>query len=392
MNIKNLKLNSKKLKALLGAVIITTNLSSCGYRIVKDDPKESTNYISLEVTTLENTKEIVVNNKIISVEDIRLADKKTKKIIEKLDGVIIDNKIVNIDNPIMIKFTKGITSVLLNNEIIPLDEFILINIKDNSEITNINYIINNQELVEFKETEDKEETKEEETKEEVPEEVYEELTEEKFNELVEETYKMFQNEGIAVEKNNVRDFVLMSNLDKIAEDNKDIINKIIGNRNIDEVFGNGFMIISSVMTENNRRYCEGKPMNENISAEKIIFDKAERKKYSEIEKRLINISKIDSNEQFNDEINKILMDMLNSQSQLFTLEAGTGYNVTYFLMHYVRLNYSSRLNEQNKSLLKYFVSFAEDSVEEQQNSKSTAYYLELSDILNTCEKAKTKTK
>ena len=84
---KNLKINSQKIKALIGSMILVTNLSACS--IVKND----TSVNSTKAT--EATREIeylLIDTKLVPVSNISLMDS-NKNIITKIDWVIIDNEI-----------------------------------------------------------------------------------------------------------------------------------------------------------------------------------------------------------------------------------------------------------------------------------------------------------
>ena len=108
---KNLKINEQKIKAMIGSMILVTNLSACS--IVKNNtPVDSTK-------ATEATREIeylLIDTKLVPVSNISLMDS-NKNIITKIDGVIIDNEIKNITNPIEIMFTDNISGIIINNQI-----------------------------------------------------------------------------------------------------------------------------------------------------------------------------------------------------------------------------------------------------------------------------------
>ena len=81
----NLKINKESVKKLISAVLITTSLSNLTGCTFGSDKEETTD-------NKESLQQVVVDNKIISVSDLRLKNKDNNQVIEDIDAVLIGNK------------------------------------------------------------------------------------------------------------------------------------------------------------------------------------------------------------------------------------------------------------------------------------------------------------
>lgn len=393
---KNLKINKDGVKKLISAVLITTSLSNLtGCSFERNDTEKNTDNESLQ--------NVVVDNKIISIADLRLKDTKTNEIIENIDAILIGNKLEKEFDLINIIFNSSVESILINDELVSVDRLKLVNSKTNQEIDTIDYALVEDELIpikdyinrnsninsdsEYRFSSSKEETVAE-------EEEYEELTTEKFNALVAEIYKKYSEIGLDVSKEDVIDYMMMVNIDKLATDNNELISVIIGDRNVDEIVLNAFNVYSAIMTENNDRYCaKNLGWDSVILINDTIFDNKERDTVKKIENRVKEIVEAkDSKEEFNRLLNRLLMDMLDAKKEEFNMESGAGYSVVTILMNFIRINFTSLLDSANGELIKYFIVYAGDGVEYEENSRSTAYYRGIYNLMTDCNKSKTLSK
>lgn len=379
---KNLKINKESLAKIVSAVLITTsltNLTGCSFGEKKD-----------ELNTSNESLQVVSDNKMISIADLRLKDTKTNKIIDNIDAILIGNKLEREFDLINIIFNSSVESILIGDELVPIDRLKLVNSKTNQEINTIDYVLVGDELVPIKDyvncngtttnpiIENKDDN-------------YEELTTEKFNTLVDEVYKKYSEIGLDVSKEDVIDYMILVNIDKLAIDNNELINTIIGDRNVDVVVLNAFNVYSAIMTENNNRYCaKNLGWDSLILVDDTIFDSKEKETVKKIENRVKEIFEAkDNKEEFNILLNKLLMDMLDATKEEFNMESGAGYSVTTILLNFIRINFTSTLDEVNGDLIKYFVSFADDEAKYVENSRSTAYYRGIYNLMTECNKSKT---
>ncbi len=374
---KNLKINKERISALAGAIILVTNLTGCS-PTSKTNTESMKTYVSEDsiISNNGNIKYLVVKDdnkeKLVPIENLRLADK-DNKIIERLDGVIVDNQIMNIQNPVEVIFNNEIEKVLIGYEIVSTSELKLVDYASNKEITNIvGMYNNNNEFVEY----DKK-TNNNTADDNKDEEEYIELTDEKFYELADKVYNKYKEIGLDVKEEEVIDFLMMVNIDKISKDNKDLVEKIIGDRNSDTVILNMMDVYSAIKTKNDNNYCaKGLGFDSIILVNDTIFDKETRDKTIEFESRIEEIFNAKNDkEKFNELLNKLMMEVLTATEEEFNMENGAGYSIMEILMYFIRSNFTNIMNKENAELIKYFCNYAEDyGTTYYENSRSTAYY------------------
>ena len=380
---KNLKINKIRISALLGAIVLSTNLTACKFNQSNGPEKEL--YVTEDSVLHTNNLQYLVIvedgvEKIVPITTLKLVNNKNE-IIEKVDGVIVNGKIMDIANPVEIKFSLDIEKVVINNELIPVSEFSLVNGETLEKLTNIVGMYANYEYTDLSQNPLFNDNR---------------LTEEKFNELVENIYKKYSDNKLDVSKEEVRDYLLLVNIDKLATDNKELINTIIGDRQYEAVMLSAFSVYSAIATENNNRYCsKGLGYDSIITISDTVFNKDEKETVVNIEKRIreVVLAK-DNNEEFNELFELLLKDMLDAKKDEFNMESGVGYNVMNILFNFVRINLWNDLDETNRELIKYFVTYSSDEDEYKENSMQNAYNKGIYAIMSECvtEQVYTKTK
>ena len=381
---KNLKINSQKIKALIGSMILVTNLSACS--TVKSD----TSVDSAKAT--EATREIeylLIDTKLVPVSNISLMDS-NKNIITKIDGVIIDNEIKNITNPIEIMFTDNISGIIINNQIFKPTEFILVNKETKEELKNIKGAFVNNELIQLTTNNNNEDKN--------TDEEHKILTDEEFYNLVDDIYNKLTKEGLPVTKEEVTKYLMIVNIDQLKEENKELVNTIIGEQDPNEVILDTYSLISRIITENNSRWCaKGLGWDKLLMylAPDAIFSETEKSKTVELGERVRAIVETGRNgdkDKFNELLNKLLMDMIDAKEDNFKLESGNGFNDMYIYINFIRINFLNELDKTNGELIKYFVVFDGDGIEYEQNAKTSEYWSGINYLINECHKSKTLTK
>lgn len=382
---KNLKINSQKIKALIGSMILVTNLSACS--IVNNNSQADT------TKTTETAKVIdylLVDNKLVPVSNISLMDS-NKNIITKIDGVIIDNEIKNITNPIEIMFTDNISGIIINNEIFKVSEFTLVDKNTKEELKNIKGAFINNELIPLNINGDKTNTNDN-------NEEHKILTDEEFYNLVDDIYNKLTKEGLPVTKEEVIKYLMIVNIDQLKEENKELVNTIIGEQDPNEVILDTYSLISRIITENNSRWCaKGLGWDKLLMylAPDAIFSETEKSKTVELGERVRAIVETGRNgdkDKFNELLNKLLMDMIDAKEDNFKLESGNGFNDMYIYINFIRINFLNELDKTNGELIKYFVVFDGDGLEYEQNAKTSEYWSGINYLINECHKSKTLTK
>ena len=382
---KNLKINSQKIKALIGSMILVTNLSACS--IVNNNSQADT------TKTTETAKVIdylLVDNKLVPVSNISLMDS-NKNIITKIDGVIIDNEIKNITNPIEIMFTDNISGIIINNEIFKVSEFTLVDKNTKEELKNIKGAFINNELIPLNINGDKTNTNDN-------NEEHKILTDEEFYNLVDDIYNKLTKEGLPVTKEEVTKYLMIVNIDQLKEENKELVNTIIGDQDPNEVILDTYSLISRIITENNSRWCaKGLGWDKLLMylAPDAIFSETEKSKTVELGERVRAIVETGRNgdkDKFNELLNKLLMEMIDAKEDNFKLESGNGFNDMYIYINFIRINFLNELDKTNGELIKYFVVFDGDGIEYEENAKTSEYWSGINYLINECHKSKTLTK
>lgn len=377
---KNLKINSQKIKALIGSMILVTNLSACS----------NTSVDSAKAT--EATREIeylLIDTKLVPVSNISLMDS-NKNIITKIDGVIIDNEIKNITNPIEIMFTDNISGIIINNQIFKPTEFTLVNKETKEELKNIKGAFVNNELIQLTTNNNNEDKN--------TDEDHKILTDEEFYNLVDDIYNKLTKEGLPVTKEEVTKYLMIVNIDQLKEENKELVNTIIGDQDPNEVILDTYSLISRIITENNSRWCaKGLGWDKLLMylAPDAIFSETEKSKTVELGERVRAIVETGRNgdkDKFNELLNKLLMDMIDAKEDNFKLESGNGFNDMYIYINFIRINFLNELDKTNGELIKYFVVFDGDGLEYEQNAKTSEYWSGINYLINECHKSKTLTK
>lgn len=381
---KNLKINSQKIKALIGSMILVTNLSACS------NVKSDTSVNSTKAT--EATREIeylLIDTKLVPVSNISLMDS-NKNIITKIDGVIIDNEIKNITNPIEIMFTDNISGIIINNQIFKPTEFTLVNKETKEELKNIKGAFVNNELIQLTTNNNNEDKN--------TDEDHKILTDEEFYNLVDDIYNKLTKEGLPVTKEEVTKYLMIVNIDQLKEENKELVNTIIGDQDPNEVILDTYSLISRIITENNSRWCaKGLGWDKLLMylAPDAIFSETEKSKTVELGERVRTIVETGRNgdkDKFNELLNKLLMDMIDAKEDNFKLESGNGFNDMYIYINFIRINFLNELDKTNGELIKYFVVFDGDGIEYEQNAKTSEYWSGINYLINECHKSKTLTK
>ena len=381
---KNLKINSQKIKALIGSMILVTNLSACS--IVNNNSQADSTKATEAAKVIDY---LLVDNKLVPVSNISLMDS-NKNIIAKIDGVIIDNEIKNITNPIEIMFTDNISGIIINNEIFKVSEFTLVDKDTKEELKNIKGAFINNELIQLTTNNNNEDKS--------TDEDHKILTDEEFYNLVDDIYNKLTKEGLPVTKEEVIKYLMIVNIDQLKEENKELVDTIIGEQDPNEVILDTYSLIGRIITENNSRWCaKGLGWDKLLMylAPDAIFSETEKSKTVELGERVRAIVETGRNgdkDKFNELLNKLLMEMIDAKEDNFKLESGNGFNDMYIYINFIRINFLNELDKTNGELIKYFVVFDGDGIEYEQNAKTSEYWSGINYLINECHKSKTLTK
>ena len=388
---KNLKINNEWFKKTISTALVLVTLSNLSGCSVKNN-EETLETEGVTVTT------VIANNRMIKLSDLRLKNLDTKEIVDiaSVEALLIDNKLDREIDLVKIIFDSNVESILVNDEFISVEKLGLFNVVTNQDISKLDYVLDGDDVDHIKDYVSEEEIKEETDKTETVEEEYVELTDEKFYELVDLVYEKYSEIGLDVSKEEVTDYVMFVNVDRIAKDNKELIETIVGDRKIENLELNAFDVYSAVATRNNENYCaKGLGFDSLILVSDTVFDNKDKNEMIKLEGRIKELIEVSSDkEEFNKLLNKLLMEMLNATEEEFNMEYGTGYSAMTILINFVRINFTNILDEANSELIKYFISYAEEyGTSYYENSRSTAYYSGIYNLItDTLSCAKTRTK
>lgn len=369
---KNLKINKNKIKALLGAIVISTNLTACSFKKADTETKQT---YSLENSILENddVQYLYVNDTLIPISDVKLMDK-SNNIIESVDGVLINNEIMNISNPVEIKFSNDIDGVILNNKIIPVTEFTLVNGKTKEEITSIKGVFINNKLVSIDDGHiisvdgiingnSLDET----------------LTTEKFEDLCAERIKAFSDVNLPVNETDVIVYIMGTNSDKLAEDNKELIAQIVGDKSEIEVINDFGKVCAAIAMKNFESFQKDHSSENFIKVSDGIFGEQKNSMIA-VEGYIDKIvPSYNDGGKVNTYVSE-LFDQLNS-GDLSKLDDGVGFAMSTYLMLLDAMDKSSfiTLNEENRDMLAQLIT-------------SEKYVSNIKATFTGCEDVKTRTK
>ena len=141
---KNLKINNEWFKRTVCTTLVLASLgtlSGCSSKNAEVDNED----------VYENSKleKVVSNNRIITINDLKLKNVDTNEIIgiDGIEAILIDNKLVREFNLVKIMFDSSVVSILVNDQFIPVDKLGLFNSVTNQNVDALNYIVIEDELI-----------------------------------------------------------------------------------------------------------------------------------------------------------------------------------------------------------------------------------------------------
>lgn len=226
---------------------------------------------------------------------------------------------------------------------------------------------------------------------------YKVLTTEEFEALTAEVMTTLKKHDIKVSSEDVIKYVMIRNIDKLRQDNNELITTIIGKQNVDEVFADADQVIDAIMTYNLLYFDKHQDTKGFISASLGVFDETQKARVLEIEKRVYEIgANLKDNKKVNELTYKLLKDMINPTNEISELEDGVSYGVQFIDMYMVRATFGTNkygeLNKENADLVKYFVSFAGDGKEYEDNAIVNGNYRNILALLKECAEVKGRSK
>ena len=223
------------------------------------------------------------------------------------------------------------------------------------------------------------------------------LTTEAFEALTTETINTLRNYGLTASDEDIIKYVMIRNIDKLRQDNNELISNIIGEQDPIEVFADADTVIDAIMTYNLLHFAAYQNTDGFISSSVGVFDETQKARALEIERRVFEIGANYKNEEkYNELTYALLRDMIDPSKEISELEDGVSYGVEWINMYMVRSTFGTdryiKLNDTNAEMIKYYVSFAGDGEEYEMNALVNGNVRNINALLNECTNGKTRTR
>lgn len=223
------------------------------------------------------------------------------------------------------------------------------------------------------------------------------LTTEAFENLTTETINTLRGYGLTVSDEDIVKYVMIRNIDKLRQDNNELISEIVGEQNPVEAFADADNVIDAIMTYNLLYFDANHNTDGFISSSVGVFDETQKARALEIEERVFEIGTYyQDEEKYNELTYALLRDMIDPSKEMSELEDGVSYGVEWINMYMVRSTFGTnryiRLNDTNADMIKYYVSFAGDGEEYEMNALVNGNVRNINALLDECTKGKTLTR
>ena len=219
------------------------------------------------------------------------------------------------------------------------------------------------------------------------------LTTEAFENLTTETINTLRGYGLTVSDEDIVKYVMIRNIDKLRQDNNELISQIVGDQDPTEVFADADNVIDAIMTYNLLYFDANHNTDGFISSSVGIFDETQKARALEIERRVFEIGTYyQDEEKYNELTYALLRDMIDPSNEISELEDGVSYGVEWINMYMVRSTFGTnryiKLNDTNADMIKYYVSFAGDGEEYEMNALVNGNVRNINGLLEECTKGK----
>ena len=226
---------------------------------------------------------------------------------------------------------KGIKETIEErNESKPLEDTLLEEDKD--EVSNFTYNFDDNSII-------------------VNEEVYEELTTEKFEELCTDRIKEFNSVNLPIDEKDTVIYVMGINSDKLAEDNRVLLDTLIGEKTEVELINDTGKVCAATAKHNLQAFKNDHNTDNFILVSDSIFGE-QKDAMLKVEEYINQIVK---NYQDNDKVNELVTSMFEklNAGELSKLDDGVGFSLSTYLILIDTMNIEGHitLNEENASML-----------------------------------------
>ena len=226
---------------------------------------------------------------------------------------------------------------------------------------------------------------------------YVELTTTRFEALVAQLIQKYESIGLQVSREDIIKYVMIRNIDKLRQDNNELIAQIVGTQDIFEFISDSWHVRDAIRNYNLLYFDKYHTTEGFLSAADGIFDEVQKARAQELERRIFEMALYYQNEsKYNELAYTLMRDLDNPLNPISQLEAGVSYGMQSIDMYMVRTTFGTKknesgLNQVNADLIKYFVSFPEDDDEHSDNALVNGNVSNIIRLLSECQ-VKTRTK
>lgn len=244
------------------------------------------------------------------------------------------------------------------------------------------------------------------------------LTTERFEDLVTSVINKFNKLNLNFKKEDVIKFVTIFNIDKLKQDNPELVKSIMGTQTIEEVFADGEKVSDTLLNHE----AEVMFANDNpewqaymatglqgqyvpntdliVTVSDCVFDQEQQELIKSFEDRRNEILKVSDAETRSEMVSRLLLDILNSQSEYrdfddASLELVLRHCIVTLDGYYCRDFLSNRLslNDKAKELITQFIAPVGSTEEQIRNSIMSGARRNMMDSFKICvDDVKTLTK
>lgn len=219
------------------------------------------------------------------------------------------------------------------------------------------------------------------------------LTDEEFIKLVNEVTNDLVENDIKLTQDEITNYVLIVNIEKIARDNPELIEKVIGEKDPNTVLQDAYTVLGARTTYNYNMYSITNSSNLFLNPTSIVFSKDQQDKVKTIVEKVNQISKIQDKEEFNDAVIELLDSIYDPTEKLYNLDAGT-ILLLQEALEPIRGIYGTikeqddRFNERGLNAIKYLVPYVTDEEKYIDNGLSSGAIRDINAILKDCKNNK----
>lgn len=153
----------------------------------------------------------------------------------------------------------------------------------------------------------------------------EELTTEKFEDLVANFATTYKNNDINLSLSDITKFVMVANIDKLSQDNKELVQQIVGDQLPEEVLNDAAKVIGATFMYNHTLYNTEHSCDNFILMSEAIFGNNKEKLETIEQDYILKAANITDTEELTKIADKLFDDLNSPTSEISYLDDGIGF-------------------------------------------------------------------